>query len=518
MIRPSVLLTTEGSYPFHRGDVSRWCDALTTALSDVDFTLLAVTTHPYLPAQYALGANIKNLITVPVSGMEDPAEYGNHASLPDYFRRRVVTTASALEADYLPHLELLFRQLAHPPRDRSAIAQTFLAMHLHLRHCDYHATQTHPATWATFTRVLQQAWLGTHPGAASPSTADVLLGWRLFYRLMLPLAVNVPGFDLAHAATPGFCGLPCVMAKLQWRTPYLLSEHGAYIREHYLRVTNDVSSPFVRWFFGRLTSAVVDVNYAFADQVSPVCRRTAEWERLRGVAPERIRTIHNGVRPSVPPAHADESSRRTIVSVGEFSPLKGQVELIEAAALLRRTVPDLQLRLHGTVEDERYFERCRELVDALKLSGTVVFAGEPGNVADALGDADVFVLTSLSEGLPYAMLDAMFAELPIVATDVGGVREALGEGGLVVPPGDLVALVEALGTLLEMRDSARLFGQHARQRALKLFTEERWAAKYRASYDRLTGRAVEPVPAVREIRRTAGERRSYRREAARLRA
>jgi glycosyltransferase involved in cell wall biosynthesis len=120
--------------------------------------------------------------------------------------------------------------------------------------------------------------------------------------------------------------------------------------------------------------------------------------------------------------------------------------------------------------------------------------------------------------LPYALLDAMFAELPIVGTDVGGVREALGEAGLVVAPGDPVALVEALGTLLEMRDSARRFGQHARERALKLFTEERWVEAYRASYDRLTGRAVKPEPAVAEIRRTAGERRSYRREAARLRA
>jgi glycosyltransferase involved in cell wall biosynthesis len=89
---------------------------------------------------------------------------------------------------------------------------------------------------------------------------------------------------------------------------------------------------------------------------------------------------------------------------------------------------------------------------------------------------------------PYALLEAMVAETPIVATDAGGAREAVGEGGLIVPPGDPVALVEALATLLQMRDTARRCGEHARERALKRFTEERWVNAYRASYDRLIGR------------------------------
>jgi glycosyltransferase involved in cell wall biosynthesis len=135
------------------------------------------------------------------------------------------------------------------------------------------------------------------------------------------------------------------------------------------------------------------------------------------------------------------------------------------------------------------------------LGDVVVFGGEAIDTSEALRQADVFALTSLSDGLPYALLEAMVAEIPIVATDAGGAREAVGEGGLIVPPGDQVGLVEALATLLQMRDTARRCGEHARERAMKKFTEERWVKAYRASYDRLTARDVKPTvkPAPAEL-------------------
>ena len=83
-----MLLATEGTYPYHRGGVSTWCHALTGQLSEVDFTLLAITMHPFLQSKYALADNVRDVITVPLWGTEDPAEYGRHASFPDYLRRR----------------------------------------------------------------------------------------------------------------------------------------------------------------------------------------------------------------------------------------------------------------------------------------------------------------------------------------------------------------------------------------------------------------------------------------------
>lgn len=509
MSRMSTLLTTEGSYPFHRGDVSTWCHALTNGLPDVDFTLLAVTTHPYLPLQYDLASNVSSVITVPVSGMEDPAEYGNHPSFPAHLRRRWATTTADVTDDYLPHLKHFLHQVTSRTEEPRALGVTLLQMHLHLRYYDYDRTQTHPGTWDLFSGVLQQAWRDASPAAAAPSAGELLAAWRLFYRLMLPLSVDIPRFDQAHASAPGFCGLPCVVGKLRWRTPYLLTEHSVYLREHYLGMASGVSSVFVRWFASRLTTAIVDVNYAFADQVSPVCERTAEWEQSRGVGVDRIRTIHNGVAPSsLLPFRRDEQQRPTVVSIGDFTSFKGQMELIEAAALVRRSVPGLQVRLYGSMEDAAYYHRCRELVAAMGLHDTVVFAGEPADNAAVLQQADVVAFASVSEGLPYALLDAMMGGVAIVATDAGGTREALEDAGMVVPPGDPAAMAEAIGTLLRLPDSGQRLGEHARERALQRFSETRCVEQYRASYEQLARPDAAPVSQPRVVRRREFARRA----------
>ena len=92
-----MLLATEGTYPYHRGGVSTWCHALTGQLSEVDFTLLAITMHPFLQSKYALADNVRDVMTVPLWGTEDPAEYGRHASFPDYLRRRWSTSNADIE-------------------------------------------------------------------------------------------------------------------------------------------------------------------------------------------------------------------------------------------------------------------------------------------------------------------------------------------------------------------------------------------------------------------------------------
>ena len=91
--RLSVLLTTEGTYPYHRGGVSTWCHALTSQLSEVDFTILAVAMHPYLERGYDLTPNVRDVITVPLWGTEDPAEYGWHESAADFLRTRWQTSS-----------------------------------------------------------------------------------------------------------------------------------------------------------------------------------------------------------------------------------------------------------------------------------------------------------------------------------------------------------------------------------------------------------------------------------------
>src|SRR5205085_11956587 len=99
--------------------------------------------------------------------------------------------------------------------------------------------------------------------------------------------------------------------------------------------------------------------------------------------------------------------------------------LVRAVAKLRRTIPNIQLVLIGSGPREAHL---RELVDSLRLDDHVTFAGSRSDVQDLLAAFDVFALTSLYEGLSIALLEAMAAGIPCVATRVGGVPEILLDG------------------------------------------------------------------------------------------
>ena len=206
MSRLSVLLTTEGTYPYHRGGVSTWCHALTNELSEIDFTLLAVTMHPYLESQYALAPNVRGVITVPLWGTEDPAEYGHHDSFPDYLRRRWSVTTRDVEQDFLPHYEHFLREVTSPSHPARGLGLKLLEMHLHLRYYDYQRTMTHPAVWDTFVADSNNWGLATiyaaDSGAVATENAIGALANSRFARLATAYAVHKGVAIMAVVSAP----------------------------------------------------------------------------------------------------------------------------------------------------------------------------------------------------------------------------------------------------------------------------------------------------------------------------
>lgn len=485
---PSVVLATEGTYPYRRGGVSTWCDTLTDKLSEFDFTLLAITSHPYLAPQYTLAPNVRDMITVPLWGTEDAAEYGRHKNFAEFLKRRWSTTTQAIEDGYLPTYKRLLREIVNPTLPPRALGLSLLQLHQHFRSHDYHRTQTHLAVWETFLNVVRRAWCESYPEHPPPALAEFVDAWHLLYRLLLPLAVELPHVDMTHSVAAGFCGLPCVIQKLRWGTPYLLTEHGVYLCEQYVNLGRTTESLLVRWFLFRLISTVVDINYAFADQISPVCQYYAQWEKRRRVDPARIRVIYNGVDPlkfCSTPTPWKRLERPVIVCIGPILPLKGQLDLIDAAALVRQTMPDVEFRLYGSTSDEAYFRECQERVRTHDLVEHVIFAGSTTEPWSVFREADVVALPSIAEAFPHALVEAMLTGSAIVATDVGGVREAVAATGILVPPRDPAMLAEAIVTLLRSPQTRHSLGLQARDRAVQWFTEQRFVDAYRASYVRL---------------------------------
>jgi glycosyltransferase involved in cell wall biosynthesis len=178
-----------------------------------------------------------------------------------------------------------------------------------------------------------------------------------------------------------------------------------------------------------------------------------------------------------------------IVSAGRIEPSKGQIYLIEACAILKDRKIPFQLLLAGDAEDKTYLTACRNKAVELNINDRIAFSGHIATLPDVLHRADIFVLPSSGEAFSRAIIEAMAAGRPVVATDVGGAREAIEEGvsGFIVPPADPAALAEKI-LLLALDGSLRKkFGAAARKRVEERFTIEENVGKTEQVYAELLG-------------------------------
>lgn len=165
---------------------------------------------------------------------------------------------------------------------------------------------------------------------------------------------------------------------------------------------------------------------------------------------------------------------RLVAMVGTLKEVKGHCFMIEAMAVLAPRYPDLHLLLAGDGELRGQLET--QVAEA-KLGERVHFLGSRSDVADLLDASDLFVLPSLWEGLSMALLEAMATGLPIVASKVSGTVQAIvpGKHGLLIPPGDAQAIVDAISQVLSDSDRARAMGAAARERVIAEFSASKQA-------------------------------------------
>lgn len=185
--------------------------------------------------------------------------------------------------------------------------------------------------------------------------------------------------------------------------------------------------------------------------------------------PEQLVTIYNGVSDVPTPQVAPRAGPLTILMVARFAVPKDHSTLLRAAALLPGG--DWRLQFAGDGPLQRAAEA---LARELGVAQRVQFLGERSDVPALLAAADLFVLASRWEGLPICIIEAMRAGLPVIASDVGGVRElvAAGETGLLIPPGDPQTLAAALQRLIQNPELRQEMGSRGRQRFACEFTAE----------------------------------------------
>lgn len=225
------------------------------------------------------------------------------------------------------------------------------------------------------------------------------------------------------------------------------------------------------WVLRHLAHRVMAVGYATAE---------ANQARLRGKHIEAIPTATVIIQP-IPVAERaairteiiGDPSRPLLISVGRLAEQKAYNDLITAFADLHQKHPSAALVIAG---GGHLYHELKTQIATLGLEGHAVLLGQRKDVPRLLAASDIFVSSSLFEGLPVAVLEAMAAGLPIVATSVSDVPRVVVNGtGLLVPPQEPLQLSQAVGSLLDNPTQMQAFGAAAQAHIARNHSPARWA-------------------------------------------
>jgi glycosyltransferase involved in cell wall biosynthesis len=206
---------------------------------------------------------------------------------------------------------------------------------------------------------------------------------------------------------------------------------------------------------------------------------------------EKLVVIRNGVDPR-PLLNADSGTVRAEFNLGRRPVVTMVARLVlqkDPLTLLRAWQLSKGNNVLMIVGDGELRGEVSRFISSNGLIQSVILAGERKDIPEILAASDAFVLSSRWEGLPYTIIEAMIAELPVVATRVGGVPELVEDGvtGFLVPPGDTGALAEALQNILDDSEVRHRMGHAGREKALREFSLDDMLRRTRQVYEEVLG-------------------------------
>ncbi len=246
---------------------------------------------------------------------------------------------------------------------------------------------------------------------------------------------------------------------------------------------------FVEWLLSLITDGIICVS----DEVKRFTNET------QGIDSKRLLTIYNGIDNVCPVDEKDTSGLRkelgipinhsVMGTIAQFSKKKGLAYLIKSASILLEHRKDVNFLLVG---EGSIMEELKKLCINLKVEKSVIFAGERSDIPKILSLIDIFVLPSIREGLPLAVLEAMDCGKPIIATNVGGVPEIVKNGinGILVQPKDPEALYSAMKELLDDRGKIEKMGYEGKKICGKNFSSKAMVDRVEELYDKLVNEKI----------------------------
>jgi glycosyltransferase involved in cell wall biosynthesis len=305
-------------------------------------------------------------------------------------------------------------------------------------------------------------------------------------------AGGLPAARVYHALCTGAASALAARAAAERGRPFLLTEHGLAWHEAALGIVGCKPNRAparprpheLRERAGAL-AALAREAYAAADVVTSVCTANVRAQVAAGAPPARVRAIPNAAPAAAPSARTEREGEPFRVGlVGRVVAVKDVATFLRAAAIVAAELPHCEFVVIGPLDhDPAYARACRRLAAELEIGEQVTFTGET-DPAPWYARLDALALTSVSEAQPLALLEAMAAGVPVLASAVGGCPELVAGAGLLVRPRDPAAVAAALLALAADPSLRARLGAAGRARALARHAPARVHAAYRTLYAR----------------------------------
>lgn len=463
-----ICLVLEGSYPYVRGGVSTWAHSFIRAQPETEFVLWTITDLENKKGKfkYKLPANVVEV------------------------HENFLSTSLDLKLKKNPNIHLSFEEkdslralIQCAPPDWEVLMSSF-----HLR----------PTRAAEF--FLSEEYLSILKDLSRdryPFAGFKDLFWTIrsmFLPLLHLISQPMPEAALYHSPSTGYAGVLAALAAKKHDKPFVLTEHGIYAREREEEILrSDWVVPYFKDLWISMYFLFSRFSYEEADRVTSLYHHASLMQQEMGCPSEKCEIVPNGIDfpkyASVP--IKPENDTVDIAAIVRFAPIKDIKTLIYTFSRLKQIFEPVKLHILGGVEDEDYYRECRDLILYLGLEDILI----PGNVdiISYLEEIDFTVLTSISEGQPFAILESLAARRPVVVTDVGACRELVegqegdlfGHAGICVPPMHQSELLGALLKLCQHPDKAREMGNIGQKRVETYYTKEKMVDNYLDVYKKV---------------------------------
>jgi len=490
-----VLLLLEGTFPFVAGGVSSWVNQIIRGFPEIRFGAIFLGSRPqdYGDMRYVLPDNLVHFQTAYL--FEDK---GNPPIMP--------TKASDEAIDMVTQVHSLFEENMRTTQCEHMFSKLMdeAGPGGLLSHDVFLYSQ---ASWEFIKKSYRRR-------STDPSFVDYFWTIRTihtpFWRLR-EVALTCPKARIYHSVSTGYAGILGVLLKHRNQRPFMLSEHGIYVKERkidlyqaqWLKDNRGVFErdpsrvSYFRQLWIRFFEHLGYVTYQAADDILALYEANRQRQLQDGAPPERTANIPNGIDVARFAPLRDQRGPvipQVLCLIGRVVPIKDIKTFIRAMRMVTNHLPDAQAWIAGP-EDEspEYAQECRHIAEQLGLGDKVKFLGFQ-KLTDLLPKVGLVVLSSISEALPLVILEGYAAGVPALSTDVGSCRqlvfglpgedEELGASGRVVRIADPQALAQAALELLGDPSEWQRASKAAINRVEKYYSQDMMFARYRALYEK----------------------------------